>query len=203
VENLQGVASGNATNVRMIRTARPQPAAPIATVPGPAVGAPAATAPPTQAPIAIVPAPAPTQEPPVTSPVAALFLPSQLDAQLNSSVSVTLHVRNVADLNSVLAQLKFDPKILRINAVNPGDLIQQTGPPLTPSQNFLNDTGDATIGIGRGTAPGVSGSGGLMTIVFQAVGRGTTVVTVSQLMLKSTPGQPIATNAPVLTVNVK
>jgi general secretion pathway protein D len=202
-ENLQGVASGNAVNVRMIRSARPQPAAPSTAVPAPAVGVPAATAPITPAPVAIAPAPVTIPPPPPASPATALFLPSQLDAQLNSPVSATLHIRNVTDLNMVVAQMKFDPKILRITAVNAGDLIQQTGPPLTPSQNFLNDTGDATVSIARGAAPGVSGSGGLMTVVFQAVGRGTTTVTVPQLMLKNTPGQPIATNAPVLTVNVK
>ncbi len=124
--------------------------------------------------------------------------------QLASAASVTFRVANVTDLNALTAMLKFDPKILRINNVVAADLIQQTGPPLSPSKNILNDSGEALISIARDPqGPGVSGSGGLFTVIFQAVGRGTTTVSVPQLMLKNTPGQPVATNNPVLTVNVK
>ncbi|MCU1257391.1 MAG: type and secretion system protein [Bryobacterales bacterium] len=224
--DLQGVASGNATNVRVIRGPRPQTPSANVQEPAPAVGNPPATAPVTPAPVPVTPAPItpapvtpappapaqPTPAPPAAQatpapPAAqatASFLPGQLDAQLASPVSVMLRVQNVTDLNSVVAQFKFDPKILRINNVTSGDLIQQTGPPLTPSQNIMNDTGDATFSIARGPGgPGASGSGSLLTILFQPVGRGTTTVTVPQLTLKNTPGQPIATNAPALTVNIK
>ena len=127
-----------------------------------------------------------------------------MDATLSGAATVTLRVANITDLNALTAQLKFDPKILRINNVVAGDLIQQTGPPLNPSRNILNDTGDATITIARDPkGPGVSGSGGLVTITFQAVGRGTTTVTLPQLTLKNTPGQPVVTNTPVLNVTVK
>ena len=118
-------------------------------------------------------------------------------------MSVTLRVENASDLNSVAAQLKFDPKMLRINSIVPGDLIQQTGPPLTPSQNIMNDSGDANVSVSRGAGPGVSGSGGLFTITFQTVARGATTVTVPPLTLKSTPGQPIATNPVALAVNIR
>jgi Cohesin domain len=131
-------------------------------------------------------------------------LPSQLEMQLNSATTVTLRAENITDLNSVMAQLKFDPAVLRINTVTAGDLVQQTGPPLTPSMNILNESGDATVVVARDpAAPGVSGSGGLITISFQAVGRGTTTVALQQLTLKTTPGQPVATNTPSLTVNVR
>jgi general secretion pathway protein D len=210
-EDLRGVASGNATNVRMMRTPRQQPAGPVpgaagAPVNAPPVGAPAATAPvpPPAAPVVVGPPPVVPPAAPAGGSATASFLPAQLEAQLSSAVSVTLHVQNVSDLSSVVAQLKFDPKILRINNVVSGDLIQQTGPPLTPSRNILNDTGDATISIARGVpGPGVTGTGGLMTIVFQAIGRGTTTVAVPQLTLKNTPGGQITTNTPVMTVNVK
>ena len=208
--DLQGVASGNATNVRVIRAQRtPAPGANVPEPP-PAAGNPPATAPVAPAPAPVTPAPGTPATPAPGTPATpagqatASFLPGQLDAQLGSPVSVMLRVQNVADLNSVAAQIKFDPKILRINNVTAGDLIQQTGPPLTPSQNIMNDTGDATFSIARGPGgAGASGSGTLLTIVFQPVGRGTTTVTVPQLTLKNTPGQPIATNAPALTVNIR
>lgn len=199
--NLAGVASGNATNVRMLRRPTRQPEAPAPAAAQPAPGsAPAPTAPITPAPVA--PTPAPVSPAPVAQ-TRAVFAPGQLDAQLGTAFSVALRVENVTDLNAVAAQLRFDPKMLRINSVAPGDLIQQTGPPLTPSQNIMNDAGQANVSIARGPAPGVSGSGGVVNIMFQTVGRGTTTVSLSQLSLKNTPGQPIATSPPVLTVNIK
>jgi hypothetical protein len=137
-------------------------------------------------------------------PAAISFLPAQATADLGSALTVTLRAENVTDLKSVLAQLKYDPKILRVNNIYAADLIQQTGPPLTPSKNILNDSGDATVTLARDAgAPGVSGSGGLMTIVFQAVGKGTTTVALQQLNLKAAGDRPIPANTPSLTVTVK
>ena len=198
--NLRSVASGNATNVRMLREPS-KDELPPAGAQTPAPGA----APVVPAPAPVAPAPAPPVNPaPPPGPVAISFSPPTIETQLTSAVTVTLRAEGATDLNSVVAQLKFDPKILRINNVVAGDLIQRNGPPLSPSQNVMNDSGDANITIARApNTPGATGAGGLITIVFQAVGRGTTTVTMPQLVLKNTPGQPIAANAPALTVNVK
>jgi len=161
------------------------------------------------APTAPVPAPnpAPPTAPAVPPPAAGVvlsFLPAQLETPLSGAATVTLRVANITDLSAINAQLKFDPKILRINNIVAGDLIQQTGPPLSPSKNILNDVGEALISVARDPkGPGVSGTGGLVTITFQAIGRGSTTVTLPQLMLKNSPGQQVATNIPVLNVTVK
>ena len=211
--NMRGVASGNATNVRVLRAPAAVPVAPAAAPisapiasPGitPAVSFPPAGATAPAGAITAPAAPAFNPAPAATGPLLVSFFPAQMDATLSGAATVTLRVANITDLNALTAQLKFDPKILRINNVVAGDLIQQTGPPLNPSRNILNDTGDATITIARDPkGPGVSGSGGLVTITFQAVGRGTTTVTLPQLTLKNTPGQPVVTNTPVLNVTVK
>jgi len=197
--NMRGVASGNAVNVRMLRGPAPAPA--------PVAAAPIATAPP-NAPAVPPAAPATSPAiPPAAAPspgVVLSFLPAQLETQLSGAATVTLRVANITDLTAINAQLKFDPKILRINNIVAGDLIQQTGPPLSPSKNILNDAGEALISVSRDPkGPGVSGTGGLVTITFQAIGRGSTTVTFPQLMLKNTPGQQVATNTPVLNVTVK
>ena len=190
--NLRGVASGNAVNVRMLRGG--PPVVPVPTAPAAAAPVP-------------VPNPAPPTAPAVPPPAAAVvlsFLPAQLETPLSGAATVTLRVANITDLSAINAQLKFDPKILRINNIVAGDLIQQTGPPLSPSKNILNDVGEALISVARDPkGPGVSGTGGLVTITFQAIGRGSTTVTLPQLMLKNSPGQQVATNTPVLTVTVK
>jgi hypothetical protein len=76
---------------------------------------------------------------------------------------------------------------------------------MEPSKNILNDTGQADMAVARAPAGGViSGAGGLFTIVFQAVGRGNTTVSVSAVSLTGSAGEPIGANAPPpLVVNVK
>ncbi len=76
---------------------------------------------------------------------------------------------------------------------------------LEPSKNILNDTGQADMAVSRGFEwRRISGGGGLFTVVFQAVGRGNTNVSVSSVSLKASTGQPISVTAPPpLVVNVK
>jgi hypothetical protein len=108
---------------------------------------------------------------------------------------------------SAAAQLRYDPRILRINNIVAGDLTQRglaPGAPTEPSKNILNDTGQADMAISRGSAGGISGAGGLFTVVFQAVGRGNTTVSISSVSVTATGGQPVTTTAsPPLVINVK
>jgi general secretion pathway protein D len=220
--NLKSVAAGNATQIKVGYAPRKEelPAAPAAAV-TPAGGAlvgPPATAPPFVGPAATAP---PNVGPPATAPpTAALatslasggaarisFSPANIQATLNSTVTVSLAGDNISNLASVAAQLRYDPRILRINNIVAGDLPQKgiaPGASLEPSRNILNDTGQADMSISRGTAGGVSGAGGLFTVVFQAVGRGDTTVAVSAVSLTGANGQALAANTPPpLAVSVK
>jgi hypothetical protein len=135
------------------------------------------------------------------------FAPATTEAQLNSAVTITLAGDNISNLASVAAQLRYDPRILRINNIVAGDLPQKglaPGAALEPSKNILNDSGQADMSISRGTAGGVSGAGGLFTVVFQAVGRGDTTVAVSAVSLTGANGQAMGANTPPpLAVSVK
>jgi hypothetical protein len=189
----------------------PQPVSPGLTVPlpigplGPAVqpGAPPATAPPATAP------PIPPAKPegsPATpeSKARIMFVPAQASTEVNGTVTVSLMVENAADLASTPMQVRFDPKILRLNDVVRGNLLTSDGQQVAFSKNVLNDTGEATVNVSRfPTTGGVSGSGSLVTFVFQAVGRGDTIVTAPQLTLRNSQSQPILTAAPQLSVSVK
>ncbi len=186
------------------------PAAPPATAPpatAPPATAPPATAPPAPAPPATAP---PATAPPATAPPAAgpariSFLPGTVNTQLSSTITVTLRADNVTDLNSAAAQLRYDPRILRINNIVAGDLPQRNVAAMEPSKNILNDTGQAEMSLSRGpNAGGVSGAGGLFTVVFQAVGRGNTNVSVASVTMRTSTGQPINAPAPPpLAVNVR
>jgi general secretion pathway protein D len=202
------------------RTPVPVATAPVVTAPA----LPPATAPPLLPPATAPPETAPAATttpavgtPPITSPAVGApalgiarvsFQPATVDTQLSSTVTVTVYGENIADLTSAAAQLKYDPRILRINNIVAGDLPQRGMAPdarTEPSKNILNDSGQADMAVNRGlNGGGISGSGGLFTVVFQAVGRGNTNVSVSSVSLTASTGQPMQVTAPPpLVVNVK
>ncbi|MEP6714574.1 MAG: secretin N-terminal domain-containing protein [Terriglobia bacterium] len=213
--NLKGVASGNSTQIK-VGYGRRKPSSLPATAPPqnglvvtPSSAGPPATAPPPGAvPAAAPPAtapPAPAGPPTPGGPARISFLPGDtVNTQLSQAVTVTMYAENVADMVAATAHLQYDPRILRINNIMAGDLPQKNGAALTPAKNILNDSGQADMSITRGPEGGVSGAGGLFSIVFQAVGRGNTTVNVSGVSLSSSTGQPIPSNTPPpLTVNVQ
>ncbi len=222
--NMKGIAAGNQTTVKLSYAPRKAAAAPepgttaelpgATMVPGAPISGPPATAPAVTPPapgitppIAGPPATAPPQDKTPTTPsgnVRVSFAPAQIDTQVNFASTVNVQVDNATDLQSVEAQLKYDPKVLRINSISAGDVLQRTGPPLAPSLNILNDSGDASFSMARASDQGgVTGGGGLITIVFQAIGKGTSTISFQSLTLKSSGGQAIATSMPALVVNVK
>lgn len=228
--NLRGVMAGSQQQIHVEYA--PQPAtqagsAPVALTPAPAVAGaavtpgtvppvgPPATAPPLGPPATAPPPGPPATAPPLGSPATApraggiarvSFQPASVETQLGSTMTVTLYGENITDLDSAAAHLRYDPRILRINNIVAGDLPQR-GVPVNartePSKNILNDTGQADMSITRGVG-GISGAGGLFAVTFQAVGRGTTTVSVGSATLKTPNGQAIQVNVPPpLAVNVK
>jgi general secretion pathway protein D len=209
--NLRGIAAGNATQIKVSYAPRPVTVVALPGAATPAPGLPPVTAPPVTppavgaspnpgAPPATAP-PIPPVSPPPPPPGAGQarlsFSAPSPEAQLNSTVTVTLTAENIANLAAATAQLRFDPAILRLNSVVAGDLAQGNAAPLDVVRNILNDTGQADLAFRRNPGEGgASGNGGLFTIVFQAVGRGTTSVTLSQSTMSSPSTAPIAVTAP-------
>jgi len=186
--NLRGVSAGTDQNVKLTYAARTE-AAPQPQTQPPAPAAPAAPA---------------AQPAPAAGPVRLFFNPPTLQTQLSGVVTVALQIDNAADLFSVPLKLKFDPKILRLSSVKEGNLMAGDGQKINFSENTLNDTGDATVVLNRmpGTG-GISGSGALVNLTFQAVGRGTSTVTVTDLGLVNSASAPISVAPPLLSVVVQ
>jgi general secretion pathway protein D len=207
--NLKGVAAGNATQIKVNYGARP--AAPteqpqgVVTTPSSTISAPAAP-PATAPPIVLAPPPPPAQGPAqAQGPARVTFAPGNIDTQLNATITVSLTADNVTDMISAGAQLRYDSNILRVTSISTGDLPQRNVAQLQPTQNILNDMGLSDMSVTRGPQDGgVSGGGGLFTVVFQTVGRGLTNVTLGGVSLTSSTGQPInTTGPPPLVVNVR
>jgi general secretion pathway protein D len=211
--NLRGVGAGNSTQIKVSyapqRAGTSEPAQSNGLVTTPSSSGPPATAPPMTA--SAVPPPVTAPPPPVGpaapgGPARVSFLPPNgLETQLSQAVTISLYAENITDLVSAAAHLQFDPRIVRITNIVAGDLPQKNGAQLQPAKNILNDTGTADVSVSRGpTGGGVSGSGNLLSITLQAVGRGTTSIEVSGVALTASTGQPIPSNTPpALVVNVK
>jgi general secretion pathway protein D len=160
------------------------------------------------------PAPATTAPPPFTAPAvtpatpagaaALLFSPATVQAALGSQLKITLLAQNMADLAHVPVKVRWDPRVLRLEMIEPGALLADDGKIIAPSLDIRNDTGDATIDVNRVSgAPGVNGSGPLLDLTFTAVGKGTRPVTVTEAPLKNSAQQPIAVQPPSVSVVVQ
>ena len=107
-----------------------------------------------------------------------------------------------ADVASAPLRIQFDPKILRLNDVTRGDLLAMDGQQPVFTKNIMNDAGTATIQLSRqpGTA-GVNGGGVLVTLNFQTIGRGVTVV--KPMTPRGVEHFPSTSGEPLLTRVVK
>lgn len=202
-ENLRGVAAGTdqivdvnfAAAVEEEEQARPeQPAAPAAP-PAPDAPEPAKPKP------AESGAPGPE---PAAAPAALRFDPPSVRAKIGASVTVTLLLDNGTDIFNAPMRFQFDPKLLRLTDVAQGNLLRGDGQQVIFTRNILNDAGAASIVLNRlPGAGGISGSGALVSLTFQAVGAGTAQLTVPDLTVRDSQMQPVPVTAPVLNVTVE
>ncbi|MGA3040762.1 MAG: cohesin domain-containing protein [Bryobacteraceae bacterium] len=207
-EEMRGIAVGNATVVKLNYAPEKQPAAEPAqksAVP-PAGGTPAA-------PLVTPPAANPPAAPPVTAPQANApppaaatvnFVPEHYETIMGQSFNVNLAIANATDLFSAPLQIKYDPKVLKLTDVAPGNLMSGDGQQPTFTKNIQYDTGEAEITLNRlpGTG-GVTGSGMLVTLSFTTLDRGATSISVPAFSPSNSQGQPISNSSPLLTVTVR
>ncbi len=233
-ENVRGIGVGNDSTIRLNYAPREPAAAPAPVVPaggpqvppGPAqpeglkppvpMAVPSITQPqiPGQTstlgatlPVPGVPPPAAGMSPAPTAGDAAKvsFQPGSLQAQLSGVVGVNLQLENVTDLFAVTSlKLKFDPAVLKLNDVTPGELITREGGRVTSVKEIHNETGEALLTVTRlEGSKGVTGSGALATLNFIAVGKGSTKVQVTELGLKNTQSVTVAAALGELPVTVQ
>jgi general secretion pathway protein D len=204
-------------------TANPQPGAaiPPPTAPAPSPSSP--TSPPASAPASPAPLLPPATAPPLTpagtpanptpaSPPAAApagnasvrLLPPSMAVSSNATVTLALTIQNASDAASAPLSVQFDPKVLRLADIGRGDFFSSDGQVPVFTKNIQNDAGAAMVNLNRlPQSPGVNGSGVVVSLTFQAVGPGTTTVTVPNLTVRNTQGQPIFNGSPQATVTVR
>jgi general secretion pathway protein D len=195
------------------------PAANPGTVMAPPATAPPATAPPLMAPPATAP---PATAPPATAPAATgasasgdgdkpaatarvLFNPSQMETRVSSPVSVAVVIEGGNDVASAPMVIRYDPKMVRLNDATAGEFLAADGQTAVVTKNIQNDQGTATVVINRPPGlPGVSGPSGVLAYLnFQAISRGSTTLTISNISVRNSQGQPIAGGNPEMTLRIQ
>jgi general secretion pathway protein D len=158
------------------------------------------TAPPAAAPATDGPPPPPK---PAGSAVVR-FLPPQVETNAQGMTTVALIIENATDVASAPLQVSFDPKVVKLNDAGRGDFFSSDGQTPVFTKNIQNDAGAAAMNLNRlPNTPGVSGSGVLTTLIFQAVAKGSTTVTIPNLTVRNSQGQVVFSGSPRMTINVK
>jgi general secretion pathway protein D len=195
--NFKGIAVGSESTLRLAYAPRRAAGAPPV---APGAAAPAATAPA----IAPLPAAMPASRPAPAAPARVVFTPGGVEAASGGTVTVSLAVENVTDLFSAPLRFKFDPNVLRLDDVTRGNFLAGDGRDVLFTRNIQNNTGDVTINLRRNTGVGgLSGSGTLVTLTFQVIGKGVTTVTAPGLSFLDSRGQGILSASPQMNVTIK
>ena len=219
-ENLRGVYSGPDQSLRLMYAPRDDEGSAPPAPGGASTGTPA-IAPQAGAPAA-VPLPTPIQPgaqpakpgPPIMPPPAILppaagprvqFTPGSVSVGANTPFTVNLELNGAADASSISPlRVKWDPKVLRLTDIAPGDLLSRNGGAVSSIKDVRNDSGEATLTVTRAAgAVGVSGSGPVAILNFVAVAPGTAAVTVTEMGLKNAQSQAIPVTLGSVSVAVK
>jgi general secretion pathway protein D len=209
-------ANPPATSVNPAVQPAAQPATPPATAPPTAnaatpPGTPPATAPPATAPPATAPptsalptGAAPPEPPKPPGNASVRFLPPSIAANRDSNLTIALVIENAADAASAPIGVQFDPKVLKLIDVGRGDFFSSDGQIPVFTKNIQNDAGAALVNLNRlPQTPGMNGSGVLVSLTFQAVAPGSTAVSIPNMTVRNTQGQPVFTGTPQTTVTVR
>lgn len=101
-------------------------------------------------------------------------------------------------------RIKFDPKVVRLNAVKQGAFVGNDGQRVNFSENTSNENGEAIVTLNRVPgAGGINGSGTLLELTFQAIAKGATQIQVSDMTMRNSQLQSITIAPPTVPVTVQ
>jgi general secretion pathway protein D len=206
-ENLRGIAAGVDQQLRLSYAPKDEPSAGMvgsAPSAGP-TAAPASPDTPAPAPAAPKPGlPPATAPPPPGAGARITFNPGVIAVPSNAPFTVNVQVENATDASSVTPlRVTWDPAILRLNDIAPGELLSRDGGRVTSVKDIRNDAGLASLTISRAAgSAGVNGSGALATLTFVALMPGSGRITVSEIGLLDTQNRAanVALSAVPVTV---
>jgi general secretion pathway protein D len=181
------------------KAAEAKPAAPGAGMPAPVQSGPA--------PAPAVP-PAASQQSISTLPAPRLafvkLAASPAEVSVGGKFTIAVSIDNAVDAGAATFAVTFNPKALKLVSAQDGGFLGQGGQPSSLSPKIDNDNGTAAVSLTRPAgSPGVSGSGILANLQFEAVGAGTATITFSQASVADASQTPLPTSSSGTQVTVK
>jgi hypothetical protein len=147
----------------------------------PVTGTPAGAAPPATQPRDTLVTPAtPPGAPQATPAQIILTVPGTTFQVAGGPYTVPLSINNASRASVMTLTVTFNPNVLRVRTVQDGTFMRQGGVATTFTPQIDAATGRVDIAITRtGDQVGASGSGLLAALLFDAVGPGSAVISVS------------------------
>jgi len=123
---------------------------------------------------------------------------------MEERITLNILAENVTELFAVPFRISYDPKVLHLADVRKGGLLSIDGQDVIFSKNVQDDAGEASINLSRFPgAGGVSGSGTLLTLEFQAGGTGRTIVRLTNVAARNAKLESIALEGAQAEVTIK
>jgi general secretion pathway protein D len=150
-----------------------------------------------------VPATPPAEEPP-SGPLGLTWRVPTPQVAPNSTVSVSLEIANAQDLFQAPLKLAYDPKVLRLVEITAGDFLKRDGQQVIFSESKSPETGEAVVLMNRlPGSKGMSGSGTLLNVKFQALAAGISQVRLTEVVLRDSKLGDMQTSPPSTMISVK
>ncbi|MGH9645986.1 MAG: cohesin domain-containing protein [Bryobacteraceae bacterium] len=132
------------------------------------------------------------------------FTPSSVSVGPNTPFTVNVELNGAADATAISPlRVKWDPAVLRLTEITPGDLLSRNGGTVSSIKDVRNDAGEATINVTRTAGASISGSGPVAVLNFVAVAPGKGSVTVTEMGLKNSQSQAVPVALGSVSVAVK
>ena len=138
-----------------------------------------------------------------TTPVSMTVMPQASTVQMGSTFQVAVMVNNARDLFSVPLQVQFDPKVLQLQDVNEGNLLEKGGQTVTLLHRDDGAGGVSLQASRQINQAGVDGQGTLCTLTFKAIATGDSAITLQKVGAKDSKQNSLPAMGIPATVHVK
>ncbi|MDD8015139.1 MAG: cohesin domain-containing protein [Acidobacteriota bacterium] len=119
--------------------------------------------------------------------------PSDFEVPKGRQFGMTLNIRNENEIGNLSVTVSYDPRIIKLDAVNPGSFVQELGDKTPFLSNIDNAGGSCTIGVSvPGGTRGVKGAGSLAGLLFEGIADGEAVVTIVNASANAPNGRAVS-----------
>lgn len=113
------------------------------------------------------------------------LLSESSSVSVDNSLVIPISISGASDLYAFQFDVTWDPSILQLQSINEGPFLATAGSTFFIPGTIDNVAGDATFTADSllGPGPGAAGTGTLATLDFQAIGTGTSALSLANVIL--------------------